>query len=77
MLKVSSGKYTYLDNFYYKNKEELINDLMVYGDCSFNYNSEEDTIARQEGYTDIKEKLLTFTGKELINLFEQVRGVLL
>lgn len=63
-----------LENHYYRNKSELVDNLMTYGDCYFDYDNEEDEIAKEEGYKDIREKLLSMKTKELVELFEIQRG---
>ena len=73
MIKVGSESGD-LENRYYKNKSDLIDDLMNYGSCYLSFCSEEDEIAKSEGFKDIKDKLLHFKTFELISLFEAERG---
>jgi hypothetical protein len=70
MIKV--GSYTGdLDNKYYKNKAELIEDLMTYGG---GFDEEEDEYAIKEGFKNLEEKLMSWTVKELVDFFEFKRG---
>lgn len=58
-------------NMHFKNKSELINDLMSYGG---GFDEEEEAIAIEQGFKSLEDKFTSWKVYELVNLFEQLRG---
>lgn len=61
-------------NRYYKNKKELVDDLIDFNACNWD-REEEEEIAKSEGFNSLYDKLLSWKTQELVEYFQESRGV--